>query len=101
MSMICGALKWLCDNEQREKERVEKILSGTQATELSNESARPNKSAAAGTHVLISATCIAAIRLLPIEPDWFTAFDEQKAQKEGAYRLKVSAHYIAMHAARS
>ena len=28
LSLICGALKWLVDNEQREKERIEAILSG-------------------------------------------------------------------------
>ena len=36
--------------------------------------------------------------MLPIEPDWFTAFDEQKAQKEAAYRLKVSTPYTGQYA---
>ena len=93
MSMICGALKWLCDNEQREKERLEKILSGTlPVTQAEPSDKNANKSTATGGQgpYFIDVRCSHSVALL--EPDWFTAFDEQKAQKEAAYRLKVSAH---------
>lgn len=67
MSMICGALKWLCDNEQREKERVEKILSGTSpvvtSSQIPESSGNANKSTAAGTSR--SFDCFALQRVTP------------------------------------
>ena len=30
MSLICGALKWLKDNDERDKSEAEKILTGQQ-----------------------------------------------------------------------
>ena len=113
LSLICGALKWLTDFNQREKERIDAILAGKiPAASLLSETPEtkdqePSEHNSSGEelketlyHDLVSypaphglGTRLTIFDLHLLEPDWFATFDEQKAQKDAVHKLKVCIQY--------
>ena len=79
LSIICGALKWLVDREGRDKERLDAVLEG--------------KLPASALHGPVTATAEkveepSKTAQREEEPDWFTAYDEKKAESETLQRLR-------------
>ncbi|XP_065884472.1 ATP-dependent DNA helicase DDX11-like [Dysidea avara] len=70
MSLICGALKWLKDSDERDKIEAEKILKGERSSCV--EQNKTEKSNNNNTN----------------EPDWMRDFEEKQAAKETATKLK-------------
>ncbi|XP_077984674.1 ATP-dependent DNA helicase DDX11-like [Glandiceps talaboti] len=67
LSLICGALTWLRDHEERQRQELEDILQG-KVTLTTGESKETQQSTD--------------------EPDWLAEFDEKKAQSEKAAEIK-------------
>ncbi|XP_072039585.1 ATP-dependent DNA helicase DDX11-like [Amphiura filiformis] len=70
LSLICGALTWLRDYEEKQRQEVEAILEAQ--NDQQQQSASGNKST--GSSVAT--------------PDWVLEFDEKKAAKERALKMK-------------
>ena len=51
LSLICGALKWLVDSEERDKAKIEAVLAGKLPTSALEESAPPSVATSNGCHV--------------------------------------------------
>lgn len=81
LSIICGAVKWLLDREERDSEQLKAVLEGKlPATSLQLQTTvQPANSAPP------SATPSAEVRK---QPDWLTAYEEQKAEREALQSLK-------------
>ena len=71
LSLICGALSWLTDFEERKAKEAATLLQENQAALLS--------SAPQSTHDGNAA-----------EPDWITDFVQKKAERDLVFKLKES-----------
>ncbi len=80
LSIICGALKWLLDREERDKEEIAAVLEGKlSASALKTSTSRQEASAG-----MASGSGAAP----KDEPDWFAAYDKKKEERELVERLK-------------
>ncbi|KAL0968343.1 hypothetical protein UPYG_G00265650 [Umbra pygmaea] len=70
LSLICGALSWLRDHEEKRQQEAARLLQGDVGTALSS-------SSIASVHVSSSA-----------EPDWITDFVQKKAERDLVSKLK-------------
>jgi chromosome transmission fidelity protein 1 len=77
LSIICGALKWLIDRDEKDKEQLDAVLAG--------------RLPASVLHGPVSAPGASEERKEPNtkkEPDWFSAYDEKKAESEALQQLR-------------
>ena len=78
LSIICGAVKWLLDREERDAEHLKAVLEGKlPATSLQLQA--PVQPAPP------SSTSGDEVRK---QPDWLTAYEEKKAEREALQSLK-------------
>lgn len=81
MSLICGALSWLRDFEQKKRQEEARLLE-TETAPLNDGKAQPP---------FLSSSCQeTADTLRPAgEPDWVTQFVQKKEERDLVDRLKV------------
>lgn len=72
LSLICGALSWLTDYEERRKQEAAALLQEEAALSTSTTQSSTNSSSA--------------------EPDWITDFIQKKAERDLVSKLKVQLH---------
>uniref|UniRef100_A0A667YSY2 ATP-dependent DNA helicase DDX11 n=1 Tax=Myripristis murdjan TaxID=586833 RepID=A0A667YSY2_9TELE len=75
LSLICGALSWLRDYEERKRHETAALLQGGEAS-LSTSSTLPSATPQS------SSTCSSS------EPDWITDFVQKKAERDMVSKLK-------------
>lgn len=82
LSIICGAVRWLLDREERDREQLRAVLEGKlPATSLqlsqtpADSASPPNGLSSAGEGARE-------------EPDWLAAYQQQKAEREALQRVK-------------
>lgn len=77
LSLICGALSWLRDFEEKKKQEEAQLL----ASEIpgKNTKEEPKKGSVESADGLV----------LTGEPDWITQFVQKKEEQEAVCRLKV------------
>lgn len=73
LSLICGALSWLTDYEERRKQEAAALLQEGEAA-LSTSATQSSTSSSAA------------------EPDWITDFIQKKAERDLLSKLKVQLH---------
>ncbi|XP_033095737.1 ATP-dependent DNA helicase DDX11-like [Anneissia japonica] len=76
LSLICGAITWLRDFEEKKKQEFQDILDKSATLETSSDM----DSTFTPTTPLVAST--------PTEPDWFLEFDEKKALSEKAEKIR-------------
>lgn len=74
LSIICGALKWLVDREERDRAQLEAVLEG--------------RLPASSLHAPAATDSGPVFSTAEGEPDWFAAYDGQKAEQEALQRLR-------------
>ncbi|TRY66624.1 hypothetical protein DNTS_034061 [Danionella cerebrum] len=72
LSLICGALTWLRDFEEKKKQEAERLLQGTELK--SDATVKPD---------------IDNRSRRPAEPDWVSDFVQKKAERDIVNKLKV------------
>ena len=81
LSIICGALKWLLDREQKDKSILTAVLEGR----------LPPSSTAAATLPQFQNASVQPSSVMETtkkEPDWFALFDQKKAEKETLQKVR-------------
>lgn len=73
LSLICGALSWLTDYEERRKQEAAALLQEGEAA-LSTSATQSSTSSSSA------------------EPDWITDFIQKKAERDLVSKLKVQLH---------
>lgn len=71
LSLICGALSWLTDYEERRKQEAAALLQEAVLSTSATQSSTSSSSA---------------------EPDWITDFIQKKAERDLVSKLKVQLH---------
>lgn len=74
MSLICGALKWLKDSDERDRKEADNILTGKQSCLTSCKQGKSCSQKGPST-----------------EPDWMRDFEDRQEAKEKAAKLKEAA----------
>ncbi|KPP60932.1 hypothetical protein Z043_121022 [Scleropages formosus] len=78
LSLICGALTWLQDFEERKKQEAARLLENradTVAEHPAEKKLTPGQDGSSSS-----------------EPDWITAFVQKKAERDLVDKLKVASH---------
>ncbi|XP_064405283.1 ATP-dependent DNA helicase DDX11-like isoform X2 [Halichondria panicea] len=84
LSLICGALQWLLDHEQREAMKVEAVLSGS----LSPSALDDHKQS--GCSELVSTSLKLETSSKPAAvPDWFADYGKQKTRREAVEEVRA------------
>uniref|UniRef100_A0A8C7RTQ9 ATP-dependent DNA helicase DDX11 n=1 Tax=Oncorhynchus mykiss TaxID=8022 RepID=A0A8C7RTQ9_ONCMY len=76
LSLICGALSWLRDHEEKRRQEADRLLQGDGGTSLSISSS-------------LSTTTSSTPPSSSAEPDWITDFVQKKAERDFVSKLKV------------
>uniref|UniRef100_A0A8C7GCD9 ATP-dependent DNA helicase DDX11 n=1 Tax=Oncorhynchus kisutch TaxID=8019 RepID=A0A8C7GCD9_ONCKI len=76
LSLICGALSWLRDHEEKRRQEADRLLQGDGCTSLSISSS-------------LSTTTSSTPPSSSAEPDWITDFVQKKAERDFVSKLKV------------
>lgn len=76
LSLICGALSWLRDHEEKRRQEADRLLQGDGGTSLSISSS-------------LSTTSSSTPSSSSAEPDWITDFVQKKAERDFVSKLKV------------
>lgn len=85
LSIICGAVKWLLDREEREQKQLQAVLEGKlPATVLQQHTAVLTPDQAPPTTSSSSSSGGGIQR----EPDWLAAYDKRKAEREALQSVK-------------
>uniref|UniRef100_A0A8C7RSC7 ATP-dependent DNA helicase DDX11 n=1 Tax=Oncorhynchus mykiss TaxID=8022 RepID=A0A8C7RSC7_ONCMY len=75
LSLICGALSWLRDHEEKRRQEADRLLQGDGGTSLSISSS-------------LSTTTSSTPPSSSAEPDWITDFVQKKAERDFVSKLK-------------
>uniref|UniRef100_A0A8C7GCA8 ATP-dependent DNA helicase DDX11 n=1 Tax=Oncorhynchus kisutch TaxID=8019 RepID=A0A8C7GCA8_ONCKI len=75
LSLICGALSWLRDHEEKRRQEADRLLQGDGCTSLSISSS-------------LSTTTSSTPPSSSAEPDWITDFVQKKAERDFVSKLK-------------